>query len=147
MNAKHILCPIDFSTHGEGAITYATSLAKEYDAELHLLHIYERHTAIDAGFATAPVPESDLEAERKKLEAIAPTAKDVRFRRKFIEGLPSDDIVKYAVEENIDLIVMGTHGRTGLGRLLMGSVAEAVVRRAPCPVLTIKQPAKELQES
>ena len=145
MNVKHILCPVDFSTHAEGAISYATSLAKEYDAELHFLHVYERHTAIDAGFAAAPLPESDMQHERKQLEAVAPTSDDVRCRHKFVEGSPSDEIAKYATDENIDLIVMGTHGRTGLGRLLMGSVAEAVVRRAPCPVLTIKQPAKELQ--
>ena len=101
MHAKHILCPVDFSQHSEGAISYATSLAKEYDAELHFLHVYERHAAIDAGFATAPIPESDVQAEQQQLEAVTPSSEDVRFRRRFIQGTPSEEIAKYATAEKI----------------------------------------------
>ena len=147
MNVKSILCPVDFSPSSDAAISYASSLAKEYDAELHLVHVYEESFAyVDGGFASAPVPLADPESEKERLEAIEPR-KDIKSRREFIVGHASDELVKYAEDHNIDLVVMGTHGRTGLSRLLMGSVAEAVVRKAPCPVLTIKQPADSLQES
>jgi nucleotide-binding universal stress UspA family protein len=150
MNVKNILCPVDFSNSGDAAMSYAASLAKEYQAELHLVHVYEQPFAyVDGGFASAPVPAvppADMEAEEAKLEAVKPE-KDVKFLRQFIVGSPADELVNYAKEQNIDLVVMGTHGRTGLNRLLMGSIAEGIVRRSPCPVLTIKQPAKELQES
>lgn len=150
MNVKNILVPVDYSHSGDAAMAYAESLAKEYDAEIHLVHVYEQPFAyVDGGFASTPlpaVPPADLEAEEEKLKAITP-AKGVKLRREFIVGSPADELVNYAKEKAIDLVLMGTHGRTGLNRLLMGSVAERVVRRAPCPVLTIKQPAKELQES
>jgi nucleotide-binding universal stress UspA family protein len=148
MNVKHILCPVDFSEHGEAAISYATSLAKEYNAELHFVHVFEEpHAYVDGGFASAPLPAIDLDEEKAKLDLVEPASPDVAYRRKMIVGRPSEELVKYAAEESIDLIIMGTHGRTGLGRLLMGSVAESIVRKATCPVLTIRQPTAKLQES
>lgn len=150
MNVKNILIPIDYSHSGDAAMAYATSLAKEYGAELHLVHVYEQPIAyVDGGFASAPlpaVPPADLDVEEARLEKVSPP-EDVPFRRKFIVGSPADELVRYAKENDIDLVVMGTHGRTGLTRLLMGSVAEAVVRRSGCPVLTIKQPSEELQKT
>lgn len=150
MNVKNILCPVDYSESGNAAITYASSLAKEYDAEIHLVHIYDLPLAyVDGGFASAPIPSvppADLDGEQSKLNAVTPTS-GVKYRHRLVVGSPVDELVKYVTEQNIDLIVMGTHGRTGLGRLLMGSVAEGVVRRASCPVLTIKQPAETLQAS
>lgn len=74
------------------------------------------------------------------LEAVVPEDPNVKYEHRMVTGDPAGRIVELAEEENIDLIVMGTHGRTGLKRLLMGSVAEAVVRRAKCPVLTFKEP-------
>ena len=149
MNVKNILVPVDYSESGDAAMAYAESLAREYGAEMHLVHVYEQTFAyVDAGFAGAPVPAdvqpADLKEEEAKLEQITP-AGDIKFRRAFLVGSPTDDLVKYAKDNKIDLVVMGTHGRTGLTRLLMGSVAEGVVRRSPCPVLTIKQPAEKLQ--
>lgn len=147
MAVKNILCPLDFSDNGDAALTYATSLAKEYGAKLHLVHVYEEAFAyVDGGFAAAPIPPADKEPLREQLEATVPP-QDVDFERNFLTGTPSKELIDYAKDRNIDLVVMGTHGRTGLGRILMGSVAEAVVRKAPCPVLTIKQPADSLQES
>ncbi len=147
MNVKNILVPVDYSDSGDAAMAYAVSLAREYDAELHLVHVYEIPFAtVDAGFAGAPVPTvppADLKEEEARLEMVTP-AEGVKFRREFIVGNPADQLVDYANEHAIDLVVMGTHGRTGLSRLLMGSVAEALVRRSPCPVLTIKQPAEQL---
>lgn len=151
MNVKNILVPVDYSESGDAAMAYAVSLAREYGAELHLVHVYEQPFAyVDAGFSGTPmpteIPPADLKEEEARLDRVTP-AKDVKFRRKFIVGAPADDLVDYAKENAIDLVVMGTHGRTGLTRLLMGSVAEGVVRRSPCPVLTIKQPAEKLQET
>lgn len=151
MNVKNILVPIDYSVGGDAAIAYAVSLAKEHDAEIHLVHVYEQPFAyVDAGFSGTPVPvevpPADLEAEEARLDRVS-LPEGVRFRRKFIIGSPADDLVDYAKDNQIDLVVMGTHGRTGLTRLLMGSVAEGVMRRSPCPVLTIKQPAEKLQEA
>lgn len=149
MNVKKILVPIDYSLGSNTAMTYAESLAREYDAELHLVHVYEQPFAyVDGGFSSAVIPEltpADLEREETRFEAVTPQG--VKFQRQFIVGLPADELVQYASENEIDLVVMGTHGRTGLSRLLMGSVAEAVLRRAPCPVLTIKQPAEAMQEA
>jgi nucleotide-binding universal stress UspA family protein len=85
--------------------------------------------------------EGHLEELKKALVAVVPTDPSIRFEHKLLEGDPATTIVQTAEDENADFIVIGTHGRTGLTRLLMGSVAEAVVRRAKCPVLTIKQPA------
>jgi nucleotide-binding universal stress UspA family protein len=76
------------------------------------------------------------------LEAVVPTHPAVPYEHRLLSGDPAREIVRLADEEGVDMIILGTHGRTGLKRLLMGSVAEAVVRRAMCPVLTIKQPAE-----
>ena len=151
MNVKNILVPVDYSDSGEAAMSYAVSLARESNARLHLVHVYEQpFTYVDGGFAGTPVateiPPVDLKDEEAKLQKITP-ADDVSLTRQFIIGGPADELVRYAEDNQIDLVVMGTHGRTGLSRLLMGSVAEGVVRRAPCPVLTIKQPKTELQET
>ena len=151
MHVKNILVPVDYSDNGEAAMAYAVSLARGYDAELHLVHVYDQPFAyVDAGFVGSPVPAevppADLDEERARLDRVTPD-NDVSFRRRLLIGSPAEDLVKYAKENAIDLVVMGTHGRTGLTRLLMGSVAEAVVRRSPCPVLTIKQPEEELQET
>ena len=151
MNIKNILVPVDYSFSGDAAMAYAVSLAREYGAELHLVHVYDQPFAyVDAGFAGTPIPTElppvDLKEEEARLEQVTP-AEDVKFRRKFLVGSPADELVKYAQENAVDLVIMGTHGRTGLSRLLMGSVAEGVVRRAPCPVLTIAQPAEKLQEA
>jgi len=150
MNVKHILVPVDYSDSGHAAMAYAVSLAKEYDAEMHLVHVYEPTFAyVDGGFGGAALPDVtpvDMKAEEDRLDTVTPPDV-VKFRREFIVGGPADELVNYAKANAIDLVVMGTHGRTGLGRLLMGSVAEGVVRRSPCPVLTIKQPSSELQEA
>lgn len=138
MNVKQILCPIDFSTNSEQALAYASKLARESHARLHLVHVYEpplTYTDPNEGF----VPPADMRPQMELLEGIRPTDDSVAFRREFIVGYAPDALLEYAEKHEIDLIVLGTHGRTGLSRLLMGSVAEAIVRRAPCPVLTMRQ--------
>lgn len=145
MNVHHILCPIDYSEGGHFALNYAASLAKESDADLHIVYCCEEVPPYETGFGGAILPPIDLDAELRELEKIVPTKENVRYQHKVLKGSPVDELVKYAEDHEIDLIVMGTHGRTGLSRLLMGSVAEGVLRRSPCPVLTIRQHAKQLE--
>jgi nucleotide-binding universal stress UspA family protein len=114
---------------------------------MHIVYVYEEDIAYVEGFG-AYLPPADLAGEKQRLDQVLPTLPEVPCRHALIMGHPADAIVQYAQNKDhgIDLIAMGTHGRTGLSRLLMGSVAEAVVRRAPCPVLTIKQPAAKTPE-
>ena len=146
MKTQNILVPVDFSANSAAAVDYASSLANESGAELHLLHVHEDVVAFVEGFGGYPMPP-DVEQIKASLEQVRPTTADIPFRRCFKMGHPADEIIQYAKENQIDLIVMGTHGRTGIDRLLIGSVAEGVVRRAPCPVLTIKQPVAAAADS
>jgi nucleotide-binding universal stress UspA family protein len=141
MNAKRILCPVDFSDNSSAALGYASTLAKESQAKLYLVHVDDSQIPYDAGFAAYVAPADNTEALQEQLESIVPTQDDVEFERQLLIGHPADSIVDFAKRHDVDLIVMGTHGRTGVARLLMGSIAEAVVRRAECPVLTVKHPA------
>lgn len=150
MNVKRILVPIDYSEGSEAAVRYAASLATEYDAELHVVHVYEPPAPyVNAGFAAASLPETEEmnEAqERAQLDKVQPPT-SVAVYRELLVGTPIDELVEYVEQNGVDLVVMGTHGRTGLERLLMGSVAEGLVRRAPCAVLTIKDPSHTLQST
>jgi len=146
MKIKRILCPIDFSEHNHAANEYASMLAKSTDARIIYLHAF-----VPDVYATPPEHyDIDKEFKRltKELEAFIKPAQDGIVAAYIVDsGLASNKIVQYANENDIDLIVIGTHGRTGLKRALMGSVAEAVVRKAECPVLAIKADANILQES
>jgi len=146
MDAKKILFPTDFSTTSDAALEHATTLAREGGARLLIVHIEEPPAAYGGGEMYYGLPEPDNAALLKMLEAVVPADPQVPYEHRMLTGEPAGEIVRLADEENVDLIVMATHGRTGLRRLLMGSVAEAVVRRAKCPVLTFKasqnQPAK-----
>jgi nucleotide-binding universal stress UspA family protein len=145
MNAKNILCPYDYSENSRVALSYASALARESSATVHLLHVTQPITPTDTGFGGyAPAP-IDLEALQQELEKIKPIGEGLECKRDVRIGAAAASIVEYAKENEMDIIVMGTHGRTGLTRLLMGSVAEAVVRGAECPVITVKQPVKETQ--
>ena len=136
MNAKKVLFPTDFSMLSDAALDYAATLAK--DGELLIVHVEEPPIAYGAGEMYYGVSEPDTQTLTKMLHELAPADSTVRCRHRLVIGNPADEIVQIAAEENVDLIVMGTHGRTGLKRFLMGSVAEAVVRKAKCPVLTVK---------
>ena len=139
MHAKKILFPTDFSTLSDAALRHATSLAKDAGATLIIAHVEEPPAAYGTGEMYYGLPDPDLPALTKMLEAVVPSDPSVRFEHRMVTGDPAGEIVALAAQEKVDLIVIGTHGRTGLGRLLMGSVAEAVVRRAPCPVFTFKE--------
>ena len=141
MNIRNILCPIDFSDHSNAAISYASSLAKESGAKLHFLHVTDDMTAYPTGFTGYATSIDELREDEDHLSKVRPTVDGVAYEHHSIVGPATETILNFIASHDVDLIVMGTHGRTGVMRLLMGSVAEAVVRRADCPVITVKQPA------
>jgi len=139
---KNVLVAVNFDEASNVALRYARSLAKNFGARLHVLHVMENlflrpmandPRAIEAGM-TRRLLETLSDEDRTELNAVPVIRKS---------DAPAEEIVKYANAEQIDLIVMGTHGRPGMAHLLMGSVAEKVVRSAPCPVLTLRHPERE----
>ncbi len=141
---QSILLPTDFSTNSATATEYACELATKFDAELHLLHTLEIHPVatpdFGMGLALPRYAEESKEVTEKALHGVidANWSKGRKVVHAIVEGSPVKEIVRYARTQNIDLIVISTHGRTGLAHVLMGSVAENVVRTAPCPVLTVR---------
>ena len=143
MKANKILFPSDFSHTGDAALEMATALARDAGATLVIVHVEEHPMAYGGGDVYYGVAEPATADLLRMLEDIKPADPQVPYQHRLITGKPASAIARLAEDENIDMIVMGTHGRSGLSRLLMGSVAEAVVRHAKCPVLTYKQPAKK----
>jgi nucleotide-binding universal stress UspA family protein len=137
-----ILHPTDFSDHSRHAFQVACSSARDHNARLVLLHVLPAPTfPLVAGKAHSPPGTTEAEASLKKRFAWPqPPDPDVQVEHRVAEGDAPEEIVRLAHALRCDLIVMGTHGRTGLGRLLNGSVAEEVLRQAPCPVLAVKTP-------
>jgi nucleotide-binding universal stress UspA family protein len=142
MKADKILFPTDFSPASQEALRWATSLARDTGATLVIVHVEEPPMAYGGGEAYIALEEGDREEIRRKLVQVLPTDSSIRYEHKLLSGDPATAVVDAADSERADFIVLGTHGRTGLTRLLMGSVAEAIVRHAKCPVLTIKQPER-----
>jgi universal stress protein A len=141
MKSQKILFPTDFSEHGQAALELATSLARDRGGELVILHVQEIPVAFGGGelYYFADPDGSDI---KKLLASVVPTDPAVPCQHRLVVGQAGEAILKVAEEEDVDLIVMPTHGRTGLTRILMGSVAEQVVRKAKCPVLTVKGSAR-----
>jgi nucleotide-binding universal stress UspA family protein len=139
MTFKKILFPTDFSHTGDAALATAAALARENDATLYIAHVQEPPAFYGGGEMYYGMLDPTTDELAKMLEEVIPPG-DVRYEHRLLTGDPAGALVLFAEDEHIDLIVLGTHGRSGLSRLLMGSVAEAVVRRASCPVLTFKQP-------
>ncbi len=150
IDLRRILVPTDFSKHSENALKYAVAFAEKFGAELHLLHVVQDLAVFlpDAVTATPPmVPPVDqiTQAAREGLDRIIRANGLERFSAKpeVREGTPFAEVVRFAREMEIDLIVMATHGHTGLAHMLLGSTTEKVVRKAPCPVLTVRHPEHE----
>jgi len=138
-----ILHPTDFSEHSEFALRLAGALARDYGARLIVLHVFEPPPLV-YGEVMLPPPLEDLRsAAQQQLDQLSVPDVNVRVQRRLEQGDSVLEILHVAREAVADLIVMGTHGRTGLKRLLMGSVAERVTRQAPCPVLTVRTPFPE----
>ena len=151
LNLHRILCPTDFSEFSESSIRYACELAEKFNAELHLLNVLQDYDAVApaTGESFAPFMDWLPELRKQSQEQLAnlPGAElglKLCVHRTTRVGAPIDEIVKYAKEHNIDLIVQGTHGRRGIRHMLLGSVAENIVRYAPCPVLTVRKPEHEV---
>jgi nucleotide-binding universal stress UspA family protein len=140
-----ILVPSDFSECSDEAVRYGLELARRFDARLHLLHVVQdpvtQPYAVD-GFSV-PLFEAveDWRAQAEaRLRAAVPENDRPRVTVASIVATPFAEILDYAAAHNVDLIVMGTHGRGGVSHMLLGSIAERIVRRAPCPVLTVRRP-------
>ena len=156
---NRILAPTDFSEDSANALEYAEDLARKYGAELILLHIDQIITPIaigpapGAGYdptaieAVGRVADEQRAIAQRELEKMTERLKatGLKVRGVLKIGTPFLEIVTTAKSEAADLIVMGTHGRTGIAHILMGSVAERVVRKAPCPVLTVRHPDRKFQ--
>ena len=146
INIKKILAPTDFSTHAEHALEYAGELAKNLKAKVYVLHVAEySNVGGDPDASELLIPNYIPELERKGKEHLEQITLRLRqggvdAHSVFVAGRAYQDILRMAQEIKIDLIVLGTHGRTGFSRLFFGSTAEKVVRLCPCPVLTVKHP-------
>lgn len=140
-NFTTILVPTDFSYASDAALGYARMLAARFGAALHLLHVVDEPGSWSEVYAALPEIQLRLSADAaKRLEAMAACLPPpVQATSAVVCGAPVPSIVKVAESKGADLIVMGTHGRRGMGHLLLGSVAERVVRLAPCPVLTVRE--------
>ena len=136
------MCPVDFSANAEQALSLAISLAKDFGAGLMVIHVAEPAPVLpisltDAEETTLELPIADVETDLDKLIGSV-RAQGVTVEKRFVKGVPHREIVRCANEWQADMIVMGTMGRTGLAHVIMGSTAERVVRKASCPVLTIR---------
>ena len=144
MIVQHVLVPIDFSTTADRALTYAIALAQQLQARLTLLHVLDL-TPVTMEDMTAGVVATyldDLETDARHLlqesrERVQRAG--LQGESLLVQGTPTQTIVDTASEQGVDLIIMGTHGRTGLAHVFLGSVAEHVVRQGPCPVLVVRR--------
>ena len=147
---KRVLVATDFGEASDVALRYGSELARQFGADLHVVHVIEDY------ITRAGVAESYIDWGRWQAEAIATAERDLtvlvsdedRVSGKatvaaFVARSISGAVIEYAREHKIDLIVAGTHGRGVVGHLVMGSVAERLVRHAPCPVLTVRHPERE----
>ncbi len=143
INVERILVPVDFSDHAEPVIEWATHLAQEHAAEILLLHAYHlpvEFQQLEGAYLPQDFWESVKSEAEQNLEQYAVAIRDAGIPVKVLvhEGYPATVIEDEAVEQRADLIVIGTHGLSGLKHMLLGSIAERVVQKAPCPVLTVK---------
>jgi nucleotide-binding universal stress UspA family protein len=143
---RHILCPVDFSDCSELALTYACSLARRLGARVSVLHVYHlmAHVFPDDVLALPAEVDAGLRREAEKhlsamIERCAGEGLDPE--PVLVEGVPQAEIAREADARGVDLVVVGSHGRSGLEHLLIGSVAERVVRTSPVPVLTVRKPS------
>lgn len=148
LSIKKVLCPVDFSEFSKKAFEYALSLSTHYKAQLYVQHVIEPVTAL---FTYENLPGwREVYAEfragaEEALEKLIASGDGQQVRAKTVlqVGDPADTILKFTQKEAVDLIVMGTHGRRGLDRLVTGSVTERVLRKAHCPVLAVRKPAHD----
>jgi len=144
MNIKRILFPTDLSPCSLVALDYASEFAANFGAELHILYVDDLKDLVAmAVYSTPSFVASCARVELKqRLEEIRPALSQDHWQYHYVEGTPADEICNLAKTENVDLIIMSSHGRAGLSRVFLGSVAELVLRKSQCPVLVVKQPVE-----
>ena len=151
MPIRRILFPTDFSESADHAWMFALQFAQDFGADVHVLHVVAPPPRLTEAYSMNFDPAkfaAVLTAEAEtSLDRLVEGAKDrhLTFHREVRIGVDFHEILDYARKHQIDLIVMATHGRTGLAHALVGSVAEKVVRKASCPVLTVKHPAMKFE--
>lgn len=149
LSIQSILFPTDFSDAADAVRPHVLELARRYDADVHLLHVLENFvTPVDFAWTSVPTAEIDARRNQAALERLQEMAAGLEIGKGMVHfvvehGAAYHRIVEYAEQNDIDLICMATHGRTGLNHLLVGSTAERVVRHAPCPVLTHKPASQD----
>ncbi len=150
IDLHRILVPTDFSKSSDNALTYAVAFAEKFGASIHLLHVVQDlalfipEAIMASPPLTAPVEQFRAAAREALDRAIGGLNRPgLTVHPEVGEGVPAEEIIRVARERDVDLIVMGTHGHTGLAHVLLGSICEKVVRRAPCPVLTVRHPEHE----
>jgi universal stress protein A len=142
LHFETILHPTDFSAPSHHAWRLACCLARDHGAKLILAHVRPLSTMLYASTSMIHDDLSEMQV-RMQLQDVVPTDSKLKVDRYLLDGEPSEALIEFLEENPADLVVMGSHGRTGLTRLVMGSVASDLVRRAPCPVLIVKQPVPE----
>ena len=145
--SKKILFPTDFSHCGDTALELACSLARDMDAKLLIVHVEEMPSAYGGGEMYYGFLDPPVDEIKRMLKDVVPKDENVGYEHRLLGGEAASAIVRCAEQEGADMIIMGTHGRSGLKRMLMGSVTEAVVRKAKCPVLTLKNHSDKLVEA
>jgi nucleotide-binding universal stress UspA family protein len=150
LTLKTVLVPTDFSEASESALRYGKAMAEAFGASLHVVHVMEdllAHAwAAEVYVSSMPQLRDEIEKEsRQRLGALIAEDERERFRvqTELLAGNPFIEIIRYAKAHEVDLIVMGTHGRGPIAHMLLGSVAEKVVRKSPCPVLTVREAQHE----
>ncbi len=150
LTLKTVLVPTDFSDASESALRYGKAVALAFGASLHVVHVMEdllAHAwAAEVYVSSMPQLRDEIEKEsRLRLGTLLTDAERTQLRAEtaLLAGNPFLEIVRYAKAHNVDLIVMGTHGRGPIAHMLLGSVAEKVVRKSPCPVLTVREAQHE----
>ncbi len=149
----NVLVPTDFSEASDAALKYGKALAGAFGARLHIIHVieepYGQPWAVEAyGFSLAALQDEWVKDAQSRLAASVTDeeGKTVQAVTSTVLGHPVMEILRYATDNDVDLIVMGTHGRGPLGHVVLGSVAERIVRKAPCPVLTVRAKERDFVE-
>ena len=147
---KRIMVPIDFSDYSKRALKYAVDFAKQFNSKMFLIYVVEPIIyPADFSMGQVAIPSADLDMQSRASEELMNLAKTIgsglHVETIIKTGKPFIEIIDTAKEKDVDLIIMATHGHTGVEHLLFGSTAEKVVRKAPCPVLTLREPIKGFQ--
>lgn len=147
-NINKVLVPVDFSDYSKSSLRYAVNFAKYFNADIYLVYVVEPMVyPPDFSMGQIAIPSVDVEMDKRATEELSNLAKkeippDLKSKVIVKTGKPYVEIIETAKEEDIDLIIIATHGHTGIEHVLFGSTAEKVVRKAPCPVLTLREPIK-----